>query len=169
VTESRRVDKRYAADRCRADYAHVGLYDVSDGRVWIARKRLGSTPIRMSHAQLLVGGSHDTSVADKDRFVCYWYHTPNTGDGPVHGFPIDWSEGHLMIRLDPNWDYQAMKLVPSTDERRLEANIDRQYRWGKRVFDLYVAQRPRFAISWHLIGPRPVDSMFYVERAEAKG
>ena len=151
------------------DYAHVGLYDVDGSSVWIAKKRIGGVkPIRMAHAQLLVGGTREGSVADKDRYLCYWFHTPNTGDGPVQGFPIEWTEGHLMVRLDPNWDYQKMKIVPSSDERRVEANIDRQYRWGKKIFDWYVEQNPAYPVSWHLVGPRPVDSLFYIERYEAE-
>lgn len=169
MTDARRINKQYCTDRVRVDYAHVGLYDAANRQVWIARKRWGVVPVRVSHARLLVGGTQDTSTADKDRFVCYWFHTPNTGEGYVHGYPIEWDEGHLMFRLDPNWDYIKRQLIPSTESARIEKNIDRQYEWGQKVFDMYVAAQPKFPLSWHMVGPRAEDSMFYIQRVEAQG
>jgi hypothetical protein len=163
---ARNIDRRNATEKVRVDYAHVGLLDTADLSLWIARKRFGVIPLRVSHAQLLTGGSSTTSVAEKDRFLCYWYHTPNTGEGLVHGYPIEWHEAHLMIRMDPNWDYKTQTLLPSTDERRIEKNIDRQYEWARRIFQTYVTLKPNFPLSWHFMGPRPSDSMFYVERHE---
>ena len=166
MAEPARIDKRYATDRLRADYAHVGLFDTADHRLWIARKRLRTTPIRVSHAQLLHGGPADAGAAEKDRFLCYWYHTPHTGDGLVHGYPIEWDEAHLMVRLEPTWDYKRQHLLTSTDTRRIEANIDRQFDWARCIFERYHQLRPRFPVSWHMIGPRPADSMFYIQRVE---
>ncbi|MHC4996228.1 MAG: hypothetical protein ACYTGQ_14385 [Planctomycetota bacterium] len=148
------------------NYPHTGLYDCVDGAIWIARKKARLSPLNVSHATLIIGGSGSTSVADKDRFLCIWFHTPNTGSGLMQGYPIEWDEAHLMVRMDPNWDYASQKLLPSTDTRRVERNIDRQYRWGERIFKAYVARKPKFPLSWHLVGPRPADSMFYVERCE---
>lgn len=167
MSEPLQINTHYCTDELRVDYAHVGLYDVRDNRLWIARKRWGVTPIRLSHARLLTGGGQDNSTADKDRFVCYWFHTPGTGEGYVQGYPIEWEEGHLMVRLDPQWNYQTQQLLPSTDTARIEHNIEQQYDWGKRIFAAYAGGCPRFPISWHMIGPRPADSMFYIQRLEA--
>lgn len=163
-----RINKKSATDKLRVHDAHVGLYDCVGGEIWIAKKKMGGRggALRVSHAQLIIGGSGSTSVADKDRFLCIWYHTPDTGSGLMQGYPIEWEEGHLMVRMDPNWDYAAQKMLASTDTRRVERNIDRQYRWGERIFEAYVAKRPKFALSWHFVGPRPADSMFYVNRYE---
>jgi len=163
---STRINKKFCTDKLRCDIAHVGLFDVEDRSIWIARKKLGTTPLKTSHARMLAGGTNTTSVAEKDRFVCYWFHTPGSGDGLVHGYPIEWDEGHLMIRLDPNWNYLTQELVRSTDTARVEHNIEQQYQWGELIFRSYLAMKPNFPISWHMIGPRPADSMFYVERAE---
>jgi len=168
VSSERRVNRKYCSDKLRCDTAHVGLYDVVHRKIWIARKRGGMQPINISHARLLTGGTNTTSVADKDRFLCYWFHNPHTGEGLVHGYPIEWEEGHVMFRLDPNWDYHRQALIPSTDTARIEHNIDQQYEWARHVFEAYVALRPRFPLSWHMIGPRPTDSMFYVQRVEAR-
>jgi len=54
----------------------------------------------------------------------------------------------------------------SPSPRRRAFGPDRQYEWGRRVFALYVSLKPSFAVSWHLLGPRPADSMFYIERWE---
>ena len=161
-----RVNRAFCTDRIRVDYAHVGLFDVAQRQIWIARKRAGLVPVRISHAKLLEGGTQDTSTADKDRFVCYWYHTPGTGEGYVHGYPIEWDEGHLLVRLDPNWNYQTRVFIPSSDTAKIERNIEQQYAWGRRIFEAYVELTPGFPISWHMIGPRAADSMFYIHRVE---
>lgn len=166
MPEPQRIDASHATDRLCVDDAHVGLLDTASLKLWIARKPLDASALRVSHAQLLIGGSSATGVPDKDRFLCYWYHTPGSGEGLVHGYPIEWEEGHLMVRLDPNWDYKAQTLLRSTDQRRIEKNIDRQYEWGRRIFEAYVGLRPPHPISWHLVGPRPADSMFYIARWE---
>jgi hypothetical protein len=166
LTDQREVNRRYCTDTVRVDYAHVGLFDVHSRRMWIARRRWNTSPVRVSHARLLVGGTQDTSTADKDRFLCYWFHTPNTGEGYVHGYPIEWDEGHLLVRLDPNWDFRQGQFIAGTETARLERNIEQQYAWGKQIFDAYVARHPKFPIAWHMVGPRAVDSMFYIERIE---
>lgn len=167
VMPEKQINRRFCTDQINVSYAHVGLYDVSDRTLWIARKRWGSLPpVRVSHAKLLQGGTQDTSTADKDKFVCYWFHTPGTGEGFVHGYPIEWEEGHLLIRLDPNWNYVTRTFIPNTDTAKIEKNVDQQFKWGQRIFDAYVKEKPKFAISWHMIGPRAADSMFYIERKE---
>jgi len=166
VSEPRRINKSFCTDQIRVDYAHVGLFDVESRTCWIAKKRWGVVPVRVSHARLLVGGGQDTSTAEKDKFLCYWFHTPGTGEGYVHGYPVDWDEGHLLIRLDPNWNYKTREFIPNHEPAKIDRNIDQQFNWGQRIFDQYVAQGPKFPLSWHMIGPRPVDSMFYVQRME---
>lgn len=166
MTEPRSVNTRFSTNKLRCDYAHVGLYDVSQHELWIARKKWGVVPVRVSHARLLTGGSGDESTADKDRFLCFWYHTPDTGEGYVHGYPIEWSEAHLLVRLVPNWNYVTQQFIPSQDTAKIEWNIEQQYTWGKKIFKTYVGMEPKFPLSWHMIGPRPADSMFYVERYE---
>lgn len=148
------------------DYAHVGLYDVKQAKPWIAKKRWNVVPVRVSHARLLVGGTQDTSTAEKDQYLCYWYHTPGTGEGYVHGYPIEWDEAHLLIRLDPNWNYATRTFIPRTDTAKIEKNINQQYAWGQRLFDMYTALKPKFPLSWHMVGPRAADSMFYIQRVE---
>lgn len=160
------VNKRYCTDHLSVDYAHVGLMDVVNRTIWIARKSWRIKPIQISHARMLEGGTNTTSVAAKDRFICYWFHTPNTGEGLVHGYPIEWDEAHLMVRVDPSWNYLSQELIPRTDTARIEKNIDQQYAWGRAIFEAYTSMKPKFPLSWHLVGPRPADSMFYVERVE---
>jgi hypothetical protein len=167
VAAERRINKQYCTDKLRVDYAHVGLYDIDQKSVWIAKKRWGTIPVRVSHARLLIGGTQDTSTAEKDRFLCYWFHTPGTGEGYVHGYPIEWDEGHLLVRLDPNWNYLTRSFIPPTDTAHLERNIEMQYEWGRKIFDLYASRAPKFPLSWHMIGPRATDSMFYIQRVEA--
>jgi hypothetical protein len=166
LADQRRVNKRYCTDTIRVDYAHVGLFDVEQRTMWIARRRWNTAPVRVSHARLLVGGTQDTSTADKDRFLCYWFHTPNTGEGYVHGYPIEWEEGHLLVRLDPNWDFRRQQFIPHTDTAWMERSIEQQYAWGQRIFNAYIAKGPKFPLAWHMVGPRAVESMFYIDRIE---
>ena len=160
------INRSHCTNQLRVDYAHVGLFDVSDRSLWIAKKRFGTKPIQVSHARLLKHGSNNSSTADKDRFLCYWFHTPNTGEGYVHGYPIEWAEAHLMIRLDPNWNYATQEFIASVESAKVGRNIDQQYKWGESIFRCYVEKRPAFPLSWHLIGPRATDCMFYIERWE---
>ncbi|MDX1682489.1 MAG: hypothetical protein R3336_05170 [Phycisphaeraceae bacterium] len=166
MCEERTVNTKHCTDRIRVDYAHVGLFDAREKKFWIAKKRWGVTPVRVSHAKMLVGGGQDTSTADKDRFLCYWFHTPDTGSGYVQGYPIEWDEGHLLVRFDPNWDYINQKFIANAHRRKIEKNLDQQFDWGKKIFEAYAAKNPDFPISYHMVGPRPADSMFYVERIE---
>ncbi len=160
------INRSFCTTKLRADYAHVGLYDVHDRRLWIAKNKWGTPASRVSHAKLLKGGGQDTSTADKDRFVCYWFHTPNTGSGPLQGYPIEWTEGHVIVRLDPNWSYQTRSFIPPADTRRVEKNIEQQFQWGEHVFRTYCQHKLRFPLSLHMLGPRAADSMFYLQRFE---
>lgn len=167
VPNDRQVNNRYSTQRVRTDYAHVGLYDVKQKNIWVAKKRRNMPAIRVSHARMLVGGTQDTSTSKKDRFVCYWFHTPGTGQGYVLGYPIEWGEGHLMVRLDPYWDYVAKRMIASTDTTKAQRSIDQQFEWGRRIFEIYLAANPKFPLSWHLVGPRATDSLFYIKRVDS--
>ncbi len=145
----------------------MGLYDVHMRRIWVARKRWGVNPVQLSHARLITGGGQDTSTVEKDRFLCFWFHTPGTGEGTVQGQSLEWSEGHLMVRLDPFWDYFNQRFIAPTETAYTEYNINQQYRWGQRLFHAYISEQPRFPLTWHMIGPRPDDSMFHIQRSEA--
>ncbi|HEX7010783.1 MAG TPA: hypothetical protein VF184_12440 [Phycisphaeraceae bacterium] len=168
MAADRQINRRYTTDKLRVDYAHVGLFDVQTRRLWIARRRTDILPVRVSHARLLQGGTQDTSTAAKDRFMCYWLHTPGTGEGHVHGYPIEWDEGHLLIRLDPCWNYLTGQFIPPTATARIEKNIEQQHAWGRFIFETYVSLKPPYPLSWHLIGPRAADSMFYIQRVEPR-
>ena len=159
------INKRYATQKLSVQYAHVGLLDVCGNALWISKKKFGRAhSMDTAHARMLRGGSNSTSVADKDRFVCYGFNTPHSSDGLVHGESLDWTEGHLMVRLDPNWNYMTQELIRSTDQTRLDRNLDQQYRWGRLIYDAYRRMCPGYPLSWHMIGPRPKDSMFKILR-----
>lgn len=171
------INKTYATPKLTTGYPHVGLFDVTERALWIAKKKLGQDPSRCSHAKLLSATAGNMANADKDRFVCYWFHHPGakpaqavgsvaTASMSVHGYPIEWQEAHLLVRLDPTWDIATQKLIKSTDTRRIDKNIDQQYAWGEHIFNQYRALKHDHPISWHLVGPRGQDSLFYVERVE---
>ena len=167
MENDRQINKRFSTSKLNIKYAHVGIFDVDDQKLWIAKKRpLSDAPIRVSHAKLLAKGASDASTADKDRFLCTWFHIPGSGRGFVHGYPIDWSEGHLLVRLDPNWNYQTRVFIASTDTAKIERNIEQQYDWGMKIFETYLTLEPPFPVSWHMIGPRATDSMFYIQRID---
>ncbi|MEE9405300.1 MAG: hypothetical protein V3V20_10425 [Algisphaera sp.] len=166
MAAARSINKTYCSAKISTAYAHVGLFDVESSSLWIAKKRWGMDPSKISHARMLKGGSTAGGVADKDRFICFWFHTPNSGEGPVHGYPIEWDEAHLLIRLDPNWSYSTQTFIPNTDTRRVEKNTDQQFAWGEKIFDAYLKAGLKHATSWHMVGPRAADSMFYLRRVE---
>lgn len=171
------INSTYATSKLTTAYPHVGLFDVTERALWIAKKKLGQDPSRVSHAKLLTSGSGGMATADKDRFLCYWFHHPSsaptqmlgstaTASMAVHGYPIEWHEAHLLVRLDPTWDIATQQLIKSTDTRKVEKNIDQQYAWGEEIFRHYRQVKRDHPLSWHLIGPRAQDSLFYVERVE---
>jgi len=171
------VNKTYATTKLTMAYPHVGLLDVQSREVWVAKKKLGQDPARVSHAKLLSAGGGNMATADKDRFLCYWFHHPDsaptqmlgsaaTASMAVHGYPIEWHEAHLLVRLDPTWDIANQQLVKSTDTRKIDKNIDQQYAWGEFIFKQYTQLVSKHPLSWHLVGPRAQDSLFYIERVE---
>ncbi len=171
------INKSFATTRLTTAYPHVGLFDVAERELWIARKKMGQDPARVSHAKLLAAGGGNMASAEKDRFLCFWFHHPGskpaqavgsvaTASLSVHGYPIEWQESHLLVRLDPAWDIANRCLIKSTDTRKIDRNIDQQYAWGEHLFNQYRELKNDHPLSWHLVGPRAQDSLFYVERVE---
>jgi hypothetical protein len=162
-----RVSTKFCTDRFSGKYPHVGLYDVTERKVWVA-KPLSGQAIRTSHARLITGAENATSTVWKDRFICFWFYTPNTGEGYVHGYPIEWEEAHLLVRIDPNWDYDRQKLIPPELEDQVNANLERQIRHGERIFEFFKASKLAYPFSLHYVGQRATDSIFYAKRVEAQ-
>jgi hypothetical protein len=162
-----RVSTKLCTDSFNGKYPHVGLYDTRERKVWVC-KPLSGQAIRTSHARLITGADNATSTVWKDRFICYWFYTPRTGEGFIHGYPIDWEEGQLLVRIDPNWDYDRQRLIPAELEDQVNENLERQFKHGERIFDFFVKSKPRYPFSLHFMGPRATDSLFYVKRAEFK-
>jgi hypothetical protein len=162
-----RVNAKFCTDSFNGKYPHVGLYDCRERKVWVA-KPLGGQAIRTSHARLITGTDNATSTVWKDRFLCFWFYTPITGEGYIHGYPIDWEEAHLLVRIDPIWDYDRQQFIASELEDHVNANLERQFKHGERIFAFFGACSLRYPVSLHFIGQRATDSLFYVKRVEAK-
>lgn len=161
-----RVNTRLCTKKFNGAYPHTGLYDCRDRQVWIC-KPLGGQAIRTSHARLITGADNATSTARKDWFICFWFYTPRTGEGDVLGYPIDWEEGHLLVRIDPQWDYDRQRLIPPELEDQINNNVDRQIKHGEHIFEFFRGCRLKYPVSLHLIAQRAADSLFYVKRMEA--
>ena len=160
---SPRVSTKFCTEKFNGKYPHVGLYDTRDRKVWVC-KPLAGQAIRTSHARLITGADNATSTVWKDRFICYWFYTPRTGEGYIHGYPIDWDEGNLVVRIDPNWDYDRQRLIPAELEDQVNENLERQHRHGERIFDYFVRLKLKYPFSVHFSAIRATDSMFYVKR-----
>jgi len=163
VIDGPRVSTKFCTDRFSGKYPHVGLYDTRERKVWVC-KPLAGQAIRTSHARLITGADNATSTVWKDRFLCYWFYTPNTGEGLVHGYPIEWDEGQLLVRIDPQWDYDRQRLIPPELTDQIDGNLDRQLKHGERIFDFFCHCKLAYPFSLHFIGPRATDSLFYVKR-----
>ncbi len=161
-----RVSTKLCTDAYNGKYPHVGIYDCRERKVWVC-KPLAGRAIRTSHARLITGADNATSTVWKDRFICFWFYTPRTGEGYVHGYPIDWDEAHLLVRIDGNWDYDRQVYIGPEFEDHINANLDRQFRHGERIFEFFRASRLGYPVSLHFIGHRAKDSLFYVKRMEA--
>src|ERR1700712_3598888 len=161
-----RVSSKFCTEKFSGKYPHVGLYDCRERKVWVA-KPLNGQAIRTSHARLITGSDNATSTVWKDRFICYWFYTPDTGEGYIHGYPIDWEEAHLLVRIDPNWDYDRQLYIAPDFEDHVNANLERQFKHGERIFAFFKDARLKYPVSLHFIGQRATESQFYVKRMEA--
>jgi hypothetical protein len=166
ATAGPQVSPKLCTQKFNGKYPHVGLYDCRERTVWVC-KPLSGQAIRTSHARLITGADNATSTVWKDRFLCFWFYTPRTGEGYVHGYPIEWEEAHLLVRIDPNWDYDRQKMIPPELEDQVNENLERQFKHGERIFDFFRACQLRYPVSLHFIGQRAADSLFYVKRIEA--
>ena len=162
-----RVSTKLCTDSFNGKYPHVGLYDTRERKIWVC-KPLHGQAIRTSHARLITGADNATSTVWKDRFICYWFYTPRTGEGLINGYPIDWEEGQLLVRIDPNWDYDRQRLIPPELEDQVNENLERQFKHGERIFDFFTKSKVSYPFSLHFMGPRATDSLFYVKRFEFK-
>ena len=169
------VDQSRVVTRLPSAYPHIGLYDVRNKKPYAARNSLVRVAIELQHAELFVGrkiSATNTSlhegIAVKDRFLCFWFYPPYTREGPVQGYPIDWSEHHLLVRLDPRWSYVRQLLLPAHQSHAIDANINQQLAAAAHLMNLYRAHGLDSPLSVHMIGPRATDSLFYAHRWEPK-
>lgn len=162
------VSLKLCTDRFNGKYPHVGLYDCRDRKVWVC-KPLAGQAIRTSHARLITGAENAVSTVFKDRFMCFWFYTPNTGSGSFHGYPVDWDEAHLLVRIDPQWDYDRQRLIAAELTDQIDKNLDRQFKHGERVFSFFVESKLSYPFSLHLLGSRAAESQFYVKRFDPAG
>jgi len=162
------VDRRLCTNRFNGKYPHVGIYDCRAKIVWVC-KPLGGQAIRTSHARLITGADNATSTAWKDRFLCYWFYTPNSGEGFIHGYPIDWAEGQVVVRTDPNWDYDRQRLIPAELTNQVEENLGRQIAHGKAIFAFFQRCGLKYPFNLHFIAQRAAHSQFYFARHDPAG
>lgn len=160
-----RVSTKFCTDKFNGKYPHVGLYDCAARKVWVAKPMNGQA-IRTSHARLITGTENAVSTVWKDRFLCFWFYTPHTGEGLIHGYPIEWEEAHLLVRIDPNWDYDRQKMVPPELSDHVNENLERQFKNGERIFSFFTSCKLKYPLSLHFIGQRATESQFYVKRKE---
>ncbi len=160
-----RVSTKMCTEKFTGKYPHVGIYDCRERKVWVC-KPLDGQAIRTSHAALITGTNDATGTVWKDRFICFWFYTPNTGSGPVLGYPIEWDEAHLLIRIDPQWDYDRQRLIPAELTDQIDANRERQIRHGETIVGYFQKVRRGYAFSVHFIAATAADSMFYYKRFE---
>jgi hypothetical protein len=159
------VNRRLCTGTFTGKYPHVGLFDCSQRKVWVA-KPLNGQAIRTSHARLITGAKNAVGTVWKDRFICFWFYTPGTGEGYIHGYPIDWEEAHLLVRIDPNWDYDRQRFIPQDMEDHINSNLERQFRHGETILAFYRDAKLKYPLSLHYIGQQATDSQFYVKRVE---
>jgi len=158
-----RVSTKLCAEKFNGKYPHVGLFDCRARKVWVA-KALSGQAIRTSHARLITGADNATSTVWKDRFICFWFYTPRTGEGFIHNYPIDWEEAHLLVRVDPQWDYDRQRMIPAELEDQAAANLERQHKHGERVYQFFIDSKLKYPFSLHFVGQSATDSMFYARR-----
>jgi hypothetical protein len=160
------VSARFCIDTFNGKYPHVGLYDCRDAKIWVC-KPLSGQAIRTSHARLITGCDNATSTVWKDRFLCFWFYTPNTGEGPIQGKTINWEEGQILVRIDPNWDYDRQRLIQSELASQVQENLQRQFAHGQRIMDFYHECQLPYPVNLHFIGQKAADSCFSYKRLEA--
>ena len=159
------VSTKLCTERFSGKYPHVGLYDCAQRKVWVA-KPLNGQAIRTSHAALITGVDNATSTVWKDRFLCFWFYTPRSGEGYILGYPIDWEEAHVLVRIDRQWDYDRQRMIPPELTDQIEENLERQMRHGEEIWEFFQRSPIDFSMNLHFIGQRAAESQFYVKRWE---
>ena len=159
------VSTKLCTEKFNGKYPHVGIFDCKEHKVWIC-KPLSGQAIRTSHAALITGSDNAISTAWKDRFLCFWFYTQHTGEGFIHGYPIDWEEAHLLVRIDPQWDYDRQRLVPMELADQIDENLRRQFRHGERIMEFFKRSSLHYPFNLHFIGQRAAESQFYARRVE---
>jgi hypothetical protein len=160
-----RVNPRLCTGKYNGKYPLVGLYDCKDRKTWVS-KPLNGQAIRTSHARLITGSANATGTVWKDHFLCFWFYTPHTGDGFIHGYPIDWEEAQLLVRIDPHWDYDRQKMILPELTDHVDDNLNRQFKHGEKILEFFRAAKLTYAFNLHFIGQRATESLFYVKRVE---
>ena len=158
-----RVSTKLCTDKFNGKYPHVGIYDCRLRKTWVA-KPLSGQAIRTAHAALITGSDNATSTVWKDRFLCFWFYTPRTGEGYILGYPIDWDEAHLLVRVDPHWDYDRQRLIPKELEDQAADNLERQHKHGERIFQFFVECKLKYPFSLHYVAQHATESLFYAKR-----
>jgi hypothetical protein len=158
-----RVSTKLCTSKYNGRYPTVGLYDTRSREAWFCKPRDGQA-IRTSHAALITGVDDATGTVWKDRFLCFWFYTPNTGSGLILGYPIDWDEAHLLVRVEPQWDYDRQRAIPPELSDQIEANLERQMKHGERVANIIRDAKPGYTFHVHYVASRAADSMFYARR-----
>jgi hypothetical protein len=168
------IDAARVLTRLPASFSHIGLYDIRHRKAFAARNDLARVAIELHHAELFTGRkiSQDPNdaggAAVKDRYLCFWFYAPYGRSGPVLGYPIDWSEHNLLVRLEPRWSYARQTLLPTSASAAIDANISAQLAAAAHLLSLYRAHGLDQPLSVHMIGPRAADSLFYAHRWEPK-
>src|ERR1700722_17914493 len=148
-----RVNLRLCAAAFNGKYPHVGLYDCKERKTWVS-KPLSGQAIRTSHARLITGADNATSTVWKDRFLCFWFYTPRTGEGFIHGYPIEWDEAHVLVRIDPNWDYDRQRLIPAELTDQMDENLGRQLKHGEKIAEFFRGCMLSYPFNVHFVGQR---------------
>jgi hypothetical protein len=162
------VDLDKVLPRLTVEYPHIGIYDVRGRKAYCARNDPAAPAIDLQHGSLFqnAGGHGGDALVVKDRFMCFWFYPSATRTGLLQGYPVDWSEHNLLVRLDPRWSYLRQLLLPAHHTPAIEANINQQVEVAGHLLDLYKQAGSELAISVHMVGPRATDSLFYAHRWE---
>jgi len=87
-----------------------------------------------------------------------------TGEGLINGYPIGLGKkGQLLVRIDPNWDYDRQRLIPAELEDQVNENLERQFKaTARKIFDFFTKSKVdlplQLAFLWAR-GPRIPSSM----------
>jgi hypothetical protein len=161
------VDLDKVLVRLTLGFPHIGVYDVRGRKAYCARNE-PVPAIDQHHGSLFQSTSarRGDALVVKDRFMCFWFYPSHSRSGLLQGYPVDWSEHNLLVRLDPHWSYLRQALLPAHHTPAIEANINHQVEVAGHLLDLYKQAENTMAISVHMVGPRATDSLFYAHRWE---